>query len=117
MDEVLKIETLLLAFGAYFFTFLTRRIGEVVAPTLSPKTPLTTAQNVWERLVLPVVPVLYGVVLVHLVPEFGYPELLKTARSRWVFGGLVGFFSEWLYRYLKNLLLSRLKVEAPGALP
>jgi hypothetical protein len=116
-DEILTWETLLLAFGAFFFTWLTRRIVELAWPAVDRRTPLTTAQNVWERLLLPTLPVVFGVLLVYLMPDYAYPKTLTGTRARMLFGAFVGFFSEWVYRYIKQILKERFKVEPPEALP
>ena len=111
VDDILTWQTGLFALGIFVFSLFIRRGLEAVFPTLRKDTPLSRWQLVWEKLVLPSVPVVVGMLLAVCVKSYPYPELLSTAGSRAIYGAVCGFFSSWAYKVLKAALVERFRID------
>jgi hypothetical protein len=109
--EILKFETLLIAIGIYVIVQVTRKVTELIWPAVSPGTPRTTAQNYWEKLVLPLAPVLVGIVLVWAAPASVYPTWSAHWLWRTLLGTMLGTFDSTLVRVLKAVIERDFKVE------
>lgn len=113
MESILTWSTLLFSLCVFIVTYLIRTSMELLFPTLSKKTPLNSAQLVWEEVVLLVLPVLLGVGLVVALPQWPFPAALTDSRSRMVYGAVCGFFSTWSYRLARTVLTTQFSVD-PG---
>lgn len=118
LDSVATVPTIGFALGVAISTFFVRRVCELIWPTLSDKTAETTAQRVWERLALPFMPVVLGIIFSMAVgPKyFDYPMVaLRSVLSRVIYGVVVGWFADFGYRALVFFLKKKWNVALPGA--
>lgn len=91
-------------------TFILRTIVEYFL-----KNP--THQKFWEDLVLPLFPLVLGVVMGRFMTMYPYPDGLTSMGGHVVFGFVSGMFSGLVYRYLKTILNTKLQGIAPDATP
>ncbi len=113
MEDILSWQTGVFALAIFIFSFLVRRAAELVFPTLRQDTPLSTAQRIWDELLLPSIPVLTGMALAASVKSWQYPPAISSLASRVIFGAVCGFFSSYAYRVLKALMTQKFSVDLP----
>lgn len=124
LSSVFTVPTFLLAVGINIVILLLRRVIQLKWPALSPHTPRTLVQNIWERVVLPTLPALLGALFCLLAPAatetnpvgFSYPAVVVGSWSRVLYGIGVGWFSGYLYTVMKFLMKKEwgLDVNLPG---
>lgn len=123
LSSVFTWPTFFLAIGINILMLFLRRVVQLMMPTLSPETPRTLAQNVWERVVLPTLPAVLGAVFCLLVPSsegnavgFAYPAVVVGTWSRVLYGVGTGWFSSYIYVVFKFLLKKEwgIDVTLPG---
>jgi len=111
VEDILNWRTLVFTLAVFIFSLFLRRTLEALFPSLSPKTPLTRAQRVWEEVVLPSTPVLMGIILAVVVKSWLFPPSIVTPGSRAVYGAVCGFFSTWGYRIIKAVVSQKFAVD------
>mgnify|MGYP003480826292 CR=1 FL=1 len=104
----------------FVLTFMARKAFELF-PAISPNTPHTKLQVVWEEVLLPIVPPVLGAGFTTLVPEFPYPEQVVSHGTGTLiaYGLSFGFISSVMWRILAKLIRMRTGIvlpEDPGAL-
>jgi len=118
LDNVVTVPTIGFALVIAIVTTMFRRLIEIWWPTLSKKTPTSPAQMVWEKLVLPGVPVVLAIAfcLIASPKQFAYPDIAsKTLLSRVIYGIVVGWFADFGYRAFVFFLKKKWNVSLPGA--
>jgi hypothetical protein len=110
MEDILSWETLVFSLAIFVFSLFLRRALEAVFPTLARNTPLSTAQRVWEMVILPIVPVLVGILIALFVKTWPYPPGLTATGPRVLYGAICGFFSTWAYRVISALITQKFQV-------
>ena len=120
MEDILTWQTGVFTLAIFVFSFLLRRTAEVIFPTLRQDTPLSTAQRVWEELLLPSIPVFVGIAFGIAVKSWPYPAVLVSRGSHVIYGAVCGFFSSYAYRVVKATITQKFSVDLPdiaGASP
>lgn len=117
MEDILTWQTGVFTLAIFVFSFLLRRSLEILFPTLRQDTPLSTAQRIWEEVLLPSIPVLVGIALGLGVKNWPYPAQLVSLGSHAIYGAVCGFFSSYAYRVLKSVLTSKFSVDLPDIAP
>lgn len=115
MDPILQV---LLSWQFIFFglavatvMYVFRLIVEYLASVL--KKDLTTS-NLWNHLILPIMPILLGVLAAILFKTFPYPGFTPDAHGmiargdRIIFGLVAGSMSTLLYRVIKALFYQKI---------
>lgn len=118
LDDVLSLPTIGFALVIAIVTTMFRRIVEIRWPTLSKKTTPSSSQMVWEKLILPGVPVVFAVVFccVATPTHFDYPAIAaKNMVSRVIYGIVIGWFADFGYRAVVFFLKKKWNVQMPGA--
>lgn len=118
LATVATIPTIAFALVIAIVVTMFRRLVEIRWPTLSDKTPITKGQMIWEKLILPGVPVIFGVAFCVIAsPEyFDYPPIAaKNLLSRVIYGVVIGWFADFGYRAFVFFLKRKWNVEMPGA--
>jgi len=121
MDPILQV---LLSWQFIFFglavatvMYVFRLIVEYLASVF--KKDLSTS-HLWNNLVLPVMPIVLGVVAAILLKKFPYPGFTADATGvvlrgdRIIFGLVAGTFSTLMYRVIKSLFYQKLVSVAQG---
>jgi H+/Cl- antiporter ClcA len=119
VEAILTWQVGVFALAVFIVTHFVKKLIEAVVPAVRKDTPLTTAQRVWELVVLPSLPVLVGVLVGVMAKSWPWPPGITTPGARAVLGVVVGFFSTWFYRILKAIIQEKFKVnlDAEANLP
>jgi hypothetical protein len=129
MDQALtnfvSWHTLVFGLLCWVLTFLTRRIVETAMPTLKKAadanhpeaTYKTTFSRWWNEVILYVLPVAWGSVAATAATFYPFPEGISSFSSRLIFGVVVGFFSGFIYKILKKIVLKRFDIVDESDLP
>jgi hypothetical protein len=112
-------QVIVFTLSIFVFTHFVRRILEAVFPTIRKDTPLSTWQNIWDKVLLPSLPVLVGILMAALAKSWPWPPGLVKWTSRAIMGGVLGFFSTWFYMIAKSIIKDKFKVDldAPVVIP
>lgn len=115
MDPILQVllswQFVLFGLAVAFAVYVLRLIVEYIAGAL--KKDLSTSKF-WNDLLLPILPIVFGVVGAWLVTNFPYPGFTPNAAGvvargdRLIFGLVAGGFSTMMYRVVKALLYQKL---------
>lgn len=112
MTDFIKWQTVVFSLGIFVAVLIFRKVVEGFYPSLSKSTPLTRGQQLWEGVVLPVLPPVLGGFFALFTPELLQPSL-TTMHSQVVFGAVCGFLSTYAYMILKAILKKNFGVEEP----
>lgn len=118
LEDVLSLPTIGFALVIAIITTMFRRLVEIRWPTLSKKTATSRGQMIWEKLVLPGVPVAFAVAfcLIAKPTHFDYPAVAaKNTLSRVIYGVVIGWFADFGYRAVVFFLKKKWNVSMPGA--
>lgn len=128
MDEALTNfigwHTLIFGLACWILTFFTRRITETAVPTLKKAvdankegvTYKTTFARWWNEVILYGLPVFWGGLSATLA-RYPFPEAPLSFSARLFFGIVVGFFSGFIYKVLKKIILKKFDIVSEKDLP
>ena len=105
MDNAL---TQLLSWNFLLFSLCVVVITYILRTVLEYKADKLKNINLWNKLVLPLMPIFSGVLLAALVKEYPYPESIKSLSGRLMFGSVAGLLSGLLWRLVKALINSKI---------
>jgi len=125
IQQFLQTGTLVLAFAVFIATFFVRRIVETAVPTLAKKvdenekgaTYETAFARWWNKVILYAIPVVLGASAGVLNIPFLFGEQIQTMAGRCFFGAVVGWFSSFLYKVFRKMLVKHVGVEEPEGPP
>lgn len=117
--------TLIFGLMCWILTFLTRRVVETAIPTLKKGTDAnnggttyqTTLARWWQEVFLYVLPVAWGSLSASVATMYPFPEGVSSFSARLFFGIVVGFFSGFLYKILKKVILKKFDIVDEKDLP
>jgi len=117
--------TLVFALACWILTFLTRRIVETAVPSAKKaldvnkgETPYkTTFARWWNEVLLYVIPVAWGGTSASIATFYPFPEGIESFSARLFFGVVIGFFSGFLYKVLKKVILKKFDIVSEKDLP
>src|SRR5688572_22427091 len=110
--EFLGIHTLIFSFICWVGTFFVRRIVENIWPHLkkqadenSPSTTyLTPMSRWWNQVILYLVPVALGAFAAAVATAYPFPAGIQSLSARLFFGTVIGFFSGYLYKVVRQIV-------------
>lgn len=115
MDPILQVllswQFVLFGLAVAFVIYVARIIAEYIATVLNKN---LASSKLWNELVLPVTPIVLGVVGSILLKSFPYPGFTPDAHGvfargdRIIFGLVAGGFSTIMYRVIKSLLYQKI---------
>ena len=124
MDPILQVllswQFVLFGLAVAFIVYVLRLIVEYIAGAV--KVDLS-ASKFWNDLVLPILPIVLGVLGAWFVTSFPYPGFTPDAHGvvargdRLIFGLVAGGFSTMMYRVIKALLYQKLVDTAQNLSP
>jgi len=129
MDEALTNfvgwHTLIFGLACWILTFFTRRIVETAVPSLKKGadanapavTYKTTFARWWNEVILYALPVAWGSVSAVAAKMYPFPAGLTSFSARLFFGIVIGFFSGFIYKILKKMVLKKFDIVDEGELP
>lgn len=117
LDLLTRSGTYVLAVAIFVLTFFTRRVVEMIWPSLKKRadanvpemTYLTTMSRWWNEVILYAVPVTYGA-LSSLVDSSFFFDGIDGGGAKLMFAAGVGWFSSFMYKALKKAISNRANV-------
>jgi hypothetical protein len=112
-------QILIFTLSIFILTHFVRRIIEALVPTIRKDTPLSFLQNVWDKVLLPALPIIVGSLEAAMAKSWPWPPGLSKWTSRALLGMVLGFFSTWFYMIAKSIIKDKFKVDldAPVVIP
>jgi hypothetical protein len=93
---------LLFALGVFVMTWVIRTVVEYFIPK-------AVDAKLWQKLVLPLLPVVLGTAIGFFAKMYPYPDGLTTLVARLMFGGVGGMFSGLVFQIAKGMLKDRIQ--------
>ncbi len=112
-SQVLRPGTFAIAVAVVIATFFIRRIVEILLPRLKHKDDVsyeTKAQMWWNSVILYAIPVLLGCAAAAVKSEWLFGDIDKVG-AKVMFGGGVGWFSSFLYKIFRKVILQKTGVD------
>lgn len=101
LTQLISWNFLLFSLCIVVLTYISRTILEYKADKLKDI-------NLWNKLILPLMPIFFGILLAAFVKEYPYPESIKSLSGRVMFGSVSGLLSGLLWRLVKALINSKI---------
>lgn len=125
LTNFLGWHTLIFGLMCWILTFLTRRIVETAMPHLKKSadanhgdiTYKTTFARWWGEVILYILPVAWGSLAASVATMYPFPEGLTSLSARLFFGIVVGFFSGFIYKVTKKVVLKKFDIVSEESLP
>lgn len=123
-SQLFTFGTLLLAVSIYGGTFFTRRFVELLKPSWKKQAHELSAKPTylgqgglwWNDFVLPLIPVVYGILTAPTNVEFLYGPLTKEKLFiRIMWGGGIGWFSGVLYKGVSKAVKAKTGIDIEPA--
>lgn len=124
LDLLTRSGTYVLAVSVFVLTFFTRKVVEMVWPSLKKQADanslspsyLTELSRWWNEVILYALPVLFGALSALSTSEFLFEGIDGGAKL--LYGCGVGWFSSFFYKALKKAVANKAGVtELPGDVP
>ena len=117
--------TLIFGLACWILTFFTRRVVETAVPSLKKGTDAnqagvtykTTFARWWHEVILYAVPVVWGGLSASLATMYPFPAGLTSFSARLLFGIVIGFFSGFIYKIFKKVVLKKFDIADENELP
>ena len=110
LSMLLSWQFILFCLGIAALTYIVRTVSEYVLQRFNK-----SDSKLWKEVLLPIGPVVSGPIIARLFETYPFPEDLKTAGGRVVFGLVAGLFSGLVYKIVKGLLSDKYKDKAEEA--
>lgn len=101
-----------LAVAAVVYVF--RKIIEFIISSMVPSSKVSWSWKLWTDLLLPIAPVIFGVLGALVFKTYPYPNGLTTEGDRIIFGLVAGLLSTLFYRVVKALLVQKIQSILPS---
>lgn len=121
--EFLGIHTLIFSFICWVGTFFARRIVENIWPHLKKQadenstrtTYLTPSARWWNQVILYLIPVAIGTFSAAVATAYPFPVGIQSLSARLFFGTVIGFFSGYLYKVVRQIIARVTGVQIDGS--
>lgn len=119
MDSILQVllswQFIIFSLGIVAITTVFRTTAEYLLKNVKV---IAKESNLWNNLILPILPVVLGPIGSVLIKGYPYPEGISTGGARFVFGLVAGLLSGLLYRIVKAFFNQKLASVLPqGTVP
>lgn len=108
LSALLSWQFLLFALGMFAITWFIRTVVEYIFPKIIGAT-------LWEKLVLPAMPSIFGGIIAYFAKAYPYPDGLVSTSARLMFGCVAGMFSGLVYQVVKGMLKDRIQAYISNA--
>jgi len=113
-SQVARAGTMAIAVAVFVVTFFTRRVIEILVPSLRQGTTTTVystrLQLWWNSVILYAIPVLYGSLAAFIKSDWLFGQI-DTIGGKILFGGGVGWFASFLYKVFRKAVLAKVGVD------
>lgn len=97
---------LLFSLSMFVVTWVIRTISEYFFSVSS--------KMLWEKLLLPLMPIVLGVLVAGIAKKYPYPDGLNSLSARLMFGCVAGMLSGLVYQVVKGVLKSKIAADVPN---
>lgn len=102
LNALLSWQFLLFALGMFAITWFIRSVIEYIFPKI-------VGATLWEKLILPAMPSVFGGIIAYFAKSYAYPDGLVSTSARLMFGCVAGMFSGLVYQVVKGMLKDRVQ--------
>ena len=102
LNALLSWQFILFALGIFAIVWTLRTVVEFAVPKVIGKTW-------WEKLFLPILPLVLGIVIAKFATNYAYPDGLSSFSGRELFGLVAGMFSGLTYQVVKGMLKNKIQ--------
>jgi|ERR1700722_12203895 len=102
LNALLSWQFILFSLGIFAIIWTFRTVVEFAIPKVVGKTW-------WEKLVLPILPLVLGLVIAKFAVNYAYPDGLSSFAGRELFGLVAGMFSGLIYQVVKGMLKNKIQ--------
>jgi hypothetical protein len=102
ISELLSWQFLLFALGIFVPVWIIRKITEYFIPSAS-------GNKLWEKLILPLMPIVVGSIVSYFATAYAYPLGLTSTSGRLMFGSVAGLLSGLIYQVINGMLKSTIQ--------
>lgn len=117
MDAILQIfinwQFLMFGMAIAAVVYVFRKIMEFFISSISTNKTIWL-WKFWNELLLPIAPVVFGVVSALCFKTYPYPDGLTTEGDRIIFGLVAGLLSTLFYRIVKAMLVQKIQSVLPS---
>jgi hypothetical protein len=125
LTNFLGWHTLIFGLACWILTLFTRKIVETAVPSLKKgadankegATYKSTFARWWNEVILYALPVMWGSFSASVATMYPFPEGLTSFSARLLFGIVVGFFSGFLFKIFKKVVLKKFDIVDEKDLP
>lgn len=101
LQTLLSWQFILFSLSISAVVFVVKTVAEYLMSTYAV---LAKESAVWNKLILPILPIVWGGLLGFIFRRFPYPDALTHAGDRIMFGLVSGLLSTFIYSVVKGLL-------------
>lgn len=102
IEALFSWQLLLFSLGIFAVVWVIRTIVEYFIPK-------SVGSNLWEKLILPLAPVVLGSIVAFFATKYAYPDGLSSVSARLMFGSVSGMLSGLVYSVVKGMLKDKIK--------
>jgi hypothetical protein len=102
LNALLSWQFILFSLGIFAIVWTFRTIVEYIFPKVIGK-------DLWEKLVLPLLPLGLGLTIAKFAVHYAYPDGLTSFSGRELFGLVAGMFSGLIYQVVKGMLKNKIQ--------
>lgn len=110
LDGILSLQFVFFCLAIGAVTFVIRKIVEYAMVNWWPLKNWNSANkdaSFWKEVLLPILPIFLGVLAAVKISQYPYPEGFSSNSSRFIFGLVAGFTSNFAVRLLKSEVSSK----------
>lgn len=111
LQELFSWFFLFFCLGIAAITFAIRKAVEYFVLD-NPKMPGSRSSKLWNELLLPLAPLVNGILISVLGTKLPIPEIAQSIGGRILYGLVAGLLSGFVYRILRAMLLSKAGLSA-----
>lgn len=108
--SLLSWQFILFSLGIFVAVWVVRTVVEYIFSNAD-------GNKLWEKLILPLMPVVTGAVVGYFAKGYAYPDGLSSVSGRLFFGSVAGMFSSLMYQVVKGLLKDKIQGFVSSAQP
>lgn len=110
LTQLFSWQFILFSLGVFVVTWVVRTIVEFIFPKAD-------GNRFWEKLCLPLMPVVTGSLIGYFATTYAYPAGLATTSGRLLLGSVAGLFSSSIYQVAKGMLKDKIAAYVSSSQP
>lgn len=115
LNQLFSLSFIFLCLAIAAVTEVLRRFVDLILS--SPNVPIEKTSKFWNKFLIPISPLVNGVLFGLFVTQYPYPESWGQEGARVVFGMVAGLLSGLVYRVAKSFLKDKLQTLKNNSTP